>query len=121
MVVEEIVNDRHYHVDAMDHSDVEEEQDQDQDDSLDYSATVVLDYLVVVKVFVVDNSVVVVAAVAVDVRNHDPRTEATMIHLNRQSFHQNVTEQKHENKTKVKSLEIIVLPQKKHRHHSVPA
>lgn len=78
MVVEGIVNDRHYHVDAMDHLDVGEEQD--QVDNWDYSAMVVLDFLVVIKVFVVDSFVVAAAVVVVDVRNHDPRTEAIMIH-----------------------------------------
>lgn len=78
MVEVETENDRHYHVDAMDHSDVGEEQEdqEDQDDNLDYSPMVVQDFLEVIEAFVVDNSVVVAAvAVVVDVRNHDPRRQ----------------------------------------------
>ena len=77
VVVEvEIVNDRYYHVDAMDHLDVIKELD--LADNLDYFAIVVVAFLEVIMVFVEDNFVelvVVVAAVVVvvDVRNHDPR------------------------------------------------
>jgi hypothetical protein len=73
VVVVEIENDRYYHVDAMDHSDVIKELDLVY--NLDYFAIVVVALLEVIKVFVVDNLVelVAVAVVVVDVRNHDPR------------------------------------------------
>ncbi len=72
MVEVEIENDRYYHVDATDHSDVIKELD--QDDNQDYFAIVVVEYLEVIRAFVVDNLVeFVVVVVVVDVCNHDPR------------------------------------------------
>lgn len=76
MVEVEIENEKHYHVDAMDHSDVEEEQE-DQDDNWDYLAMVVQDFLEAIEASVVDNSVVVV--VVVDARNHDPRRKPSIV------------------------------------------
>lgn len=72
MVEVEIENDKYYHVDATDHSDVIKELD--QDDNQDYFAIVVVEYLEVIRAFVVDNLVeFVVVVVVVDVCNHDPR------------------------------------------------
>ncbi len=73
----EIVNDKYYHVDAMDHLDVI--MGLDQDDNQDYFAIVVKEFLEVIMVFVVDNFAVFV--VVVDVRNHDPERAKEMIYF----------------------------------------